>query len=57
MKTHDPKDPCFQNLEIHCSREHMPFEWDCKFHHQSKVDIALLRLLCLNPFMNLNFCA
>lgn len=48
---------CFQKLEKHCSRAFMHLVWDCKFHHQSNTDVAVLRLLYPNPFMNLDLCA
>lgn len=47
----------FQKLEKHCSGEFMSLVWDCKFHPQSDADVAVLRLLCPNPFMNLDLCA
>ena len=47
----------FQKLEKHCSSEFLPLVWVCKFHHQSDVDAAVLRLICPNPFMNLHSCA
>lgn len=47
----------FQKLEKHYSREFMSLVWDCKFHHQRDADVAVLRLLHPNPFMNLDLCA
>lgn len=47
----------FQKLEKHYSREFMSLVWDCKFHHQRDADVAVLRLLRPNPFMNLDLCA